>query len=47
MVRIRSESKDVSKNINRVLLPLVRLCELRDFLYNQKEGRYMLTWIQE
>lgn len=40
MVRIRSESKDVSKNINRMLLPLVRLCELRGFLCNKKERRW-------
>lgn len=32
MVRIRSKSKDVSKNINRMLIPLVRLCKLRVFL---------------
>lgn len=38
MVRIRSESKDVSKNINRMLLPLVRLCELRGFLCKKKKG---------
>lgn len=45
MVRIRSESKDVSKNINCMLIPLVRLCELRVFYVIEKKGdvHYMDT----